>query len=1469
MKKVKRSLRITSIFVVIFVFILSSISYASAVPDNATDQLSGQYAARISQVTKDDKKLEDEKKWMEENMVKTKTVLPNKIGLQRANEVRKEKGLKALDIKAAEIGEEVVPETANLRMSAASIAPQTTAIAPSDLGSFVDNSTLPYFPPIRSQGDIGSCASFCATYYQATHMNAMARGWNTKNDNDNSNKFSPKWTFNFINEGEKGGSMFIDVYRLFSEQGIATWQSWEYDDNYTDWPSSQAVWEEAHSFKPDKIGYIDIGDGTDTPIKSEKDEALTSVKQLLSNGYVLCFSTYVNNWEFKSILDNEDVSTDDEIVGDSACYMVREVCGSESSHGMTIVGYNDDIWVDINGNNDIDPGEKGAFKVANSWGTWWRNDGFAWLCYDALNNASSVKGCEGLKKSFGLDGLSAQNCIYWMTAKPSYNPSLLADINLSHPQRNQLQYQIGYSEVNQTNPVITWTPYTLNDSENTGSQAINGTVMFDYTKIIAGEDLTQSTKKWYIKIEDTVQDGNKGIITGFKIKEPSSGVETSYSPTPINIEVDGSSVTLAVQYTLGSQNTPASQWTYKKDIPVDIEYRAKDLVNCNGNIYMFGANPQNPTRGLLVEYNVSLDQWSVYDSNFPYKYERAVYNNGNIYFVATDSTQVYNLSSKSWDYSKQSMPEPRFGAAIAEYNGKIYTFGGKSENTAYSTTATNTVNQYDLTTNTWTPVQNMQFNRFDPEAVVLNGKIYVFGGFSADQRVVESVEEYDPTLGTWSSVSSLPNILLQNCSLMAKSLNGKIYIFQTRSEQSGSVFEYDPINNTWTEKDSAPSTISDIDENFGVEVAGNKIYVVPAKTHSVLEFDPSAPASTVIKPIKVEYGSGEDAGQTSEIRRTFRVTNTGNAMLNLSDVKLRYYYTIDGIKPQNFYCDTATIDTSLINGTFVTPGITAADSDTYLEIGFDSNAGKVQPGSSIEFGVRFSKEDDTNYIQTNDYSFTVSPVMSAFKEWDKVTAYINGELMWGTTPSIGDTEVLTPVFGPDGGTYSSAQEVTINSGTRGAVIRYTTDGSIPNSSSPVYTGPITISQSTTIKAIASFKGMADSEVATASYSIHPKVEKPTFGPIPSRYIYSQDVTINCGTDGAVIRYTTDGTTPGPNSAQYTGPITLMHSTTIKAIAFKDDMIESSVSTAYYQILLKVGDVSGDGYVNNSDSLLLKAYVTGVITDLPVDDKLWVGDLDKDGIINALDWALMKKYLSGEINYFPKEKLDQPVFIVAGGTYSTPQTVSLISNEPGSIIRYTTDGTEPSSNSPIYTGPIQISAGNITIKAKTVKSTFLDSDTVTENYIVTAGTLNIKAYNEQKAISTNGIQPSFKIENIGEVPVNLSDVKLRYYFTSDGTASHNFYCNWASIGSENVIGEFVNISPTKVNADCYLEISFKDGTGQLDYGKSVEVRARFSKQDWTDYTQSNDYSFDSVASSYVDSDKLGLFMFGVLIDGTQP
>ena len=80
--------------------------------------------------------------------------------------------------------------------------------------------------------------------------------------------------------------------------------------------------------------------------------------------------------------------------------------------------------------------------------------------------------------------------------------------------------------------------------------------------------------------------------------------------------------------------------------------------------------------------------------------------------------------------------------------------------------------------------------------------------------------------------------------------------------------------------------------------------------------------------------------------------------------------------------------------------------------------------------------------------------------------------------------VATPTFSPEEGTYTEAQNVTINCTTSGATIYYTTDGNDPTTSSSVYSSAIPVSSTTTIKAIAVKDGMNNSQVASATYTIN-------------------------------------------------------------------------------------------------------------------------------------------------------------------------------------------------------------------------------------------------------------------------------------------------------------------------------------------------------------------------------------------------
>jgi hypothetical protein len=80
-----------------------------------------------------------------------------------------------------------------------------------------------------------------------------------------------------------------------------------------------------------------------------------------------------------------------------------------------------------------------------------------------------------------------------------------------------------------------------------------------------------------------------------------------------------------------------------------------------------------------------------------------------------------------------------------------------------------------------------------------------------------------------------------------------------------------------------------------------------------------------------------------------------------------------------------------------------------------------------------------------------------------------------------------------------------------------------------------------------------------------QVAKPSFEPPSAIYENPVTVTLGCATSGATVRYTLDGTEPGPNSAQYAQPFVLEHSALLRVRAFKDGMTPSDIVCADYSI----------------------------------------------------------------------------------------------------------------------------------------------------------------------------------------------------------------------------------------------------------------------------------------------------------------
>lgn len=155
-----------------------------------------------------------------------------------------------------------------------------------------------------------------------------------------------------------------------------------------------------------------------------------------------------------------------------------------------------------------------------------------------------------------------------------------------------------------------------------------------------------------------------------------------------------------------------------------------------------------------------------------------------------------------------------------------------------------------------------------------------------------------------------------------------------------------------------------------------------------------------------------------------------------------------------------------------------------------------------------------------------------------------------------------PVITP-GGWFEGQQVVTLTHPASDAVIYYTLDGSTPTTSSLKYTGPITVSGTTTVKAIAVRPGWRNSDPVSEVFSRMETVATPKANP-PGRIFTSPfTVTLTTATPGAVIRFTLDGKAPDSTSQIYTGPIPITISATLKAKAFLANWVPSAILLENY------------------------------------------------------------------------------------------------------------------------------------------------------------------------------------------------------------------------------------------------------------------------------------------------------------------
>lgn len=190
-----------------------------------------------------------------------------------------------------------------------------------------------------------------------------------------------------------------------------------------------------------------------------------------------------------------------------------------------------------------------------------------------------------------------------------------------------------------------------------------------------------------------------------------------------------------------------------------------------------------------------------------------------------------------------------------------------------------------------------------------------------------------------------------------------------------------------------------------------------------------------------------------------------------------------------------------------------------------------------------------------------------------VPTIVNGKVYVGTSAEVDVYGLLgtvtqppaTPVISPTSETVSAPVHVSITDATTGATIYYTTNGTIPTTSSTLYKHTFAITATATVEAIAVANGVS-SAVASAAYIINPAVQPPQFLPLPGSFTGSVTVAISDATSGAIIYYTTDGTKPVAGQGttqQYTSSLTFTKSTQLRAIAVSGSQTSTLTAGGYH------------------------------------------------------------------------------------------------------------------------------------------------------------------------------------------------------------------------------------------------------------------------------------------------------------------
>ena len=391
----------------------------------------------------------------------------------------------------------------------------------------------------------------------------------------------------------------------------------------------------------------------------------------------------------------------------------------------------------------------------------------------------------------------------------------------------------------------------------------------------------------------------------------------------------------------------------------------------------------------------------------------------------------------------------------------------------------------------------------------------------------------------------------------------------------------------------------------------------------------------------------------------------------------------------------------------------------------------VTPGATIRYTTNGAEPTTTDNIVAAGGSVSVGQSLTV-----KAKAWKSGLSDSNVATAAYALTVATPGFTPGASTYNTPQTVTVNCSVPGAVIRYTTNSVDPTTSDATIAsgGTVLVDRSMTLKAQAWKAGWTTSSVMTATYLM--KVATPTLSVGNGSYSSAQSVVVATATPDATIYYTLNGLDPveSDHTVSSGGTITISGSTTLKVSARRSGWTQSDVAPATYTLNLGPAATPvltpGGGTYSSAQDVAITTTTPAAFIRYTVDGSEPNGSSPLYLSPVRVDTSLTLKAKAFRADQSPSATASgayaittgavaTPTLSPAGGTSFTKRSVTIATATAGATIRYTTDGTEPTTTDTVIASGDTLEVDrSMILKAKAWKSGLPDSGTRRGDFIVT-------------------------------------------------------------------------------------------------------------------------------------------------------